>query len=31
VLTKLAKRVVPGARAIAIGSPEDVQTLSSAP
>jgi [acyl-carrier-protein] S-malonyltransferase len=31
VLTKLAKRVVPGARAIAVGSPEDVQTLSSAP
>jgi [acyl-carrier-protein] S-malonyltransferase len=31
VLTKLAKRVVPGARAVSIGSPEDAQTLSSAP
>jgi [acyl-carrier-protein] S-malonyltransferase len=31
VLTKLAKRVVPGARALAVGSPLDVQTLSSAP
>jgi [acyl-carrier-protein] S-malonyltransferase len=31
VLTKLAKRVVPGARALTVGSPVDVQTLSSAP
>jgi [acyl-carrier-protein] S-malonyltransferase len=31
VLTKLAKRVVPGARAVSVGSPTDAQTLSSAP
>jgi [acyl-carrier-protein] S-malonyltransferase len=31
VLTKLAKRVVPGARAVSVGSPQDVQRLSSAP
>jgi [acyl-carrier-protein] S-malonyltransferase len=31
VLTKLAKRVVPGARAVAVGSPEAAQALSSPP
>ncbi len=31
VLTKLAKRVIPGARAVSVGSPGDAQTLSSAP
>ena len=31
VLTKLAKRVVPGARALAVGSPEAVQAISSPP
>lgn len=29
VLTKLAKRVVPGARAVAVGSPEAARTLAS--
>jgi [acyl-carrier-protein] S-malonyltransferase len=31
VLTKLAKRVVPGARALAVGSPEAAQAISSPP
>jgi [acyl-carrier-protein] S-malonyltransferase len=31
VLTKLAKRVVPGARAVAVGSPEAAQAISSPP
>ncbi|MEX0743427.1 MAG: ACP S-malonyltransferase [Actinomycetota bacterium] len=29
VLTKLAKRVVPGARAVAVGTPEDAATVAS--
>jgi [acyl-carrier-protein] S-malonyltransferase len=29
VLTKLAKRVVPGTRAVAVGSPEDARTLAA--
>jgi [acyl-carrier-protein] S-malonyltransferase len=29
VLTKLAKRVVPGARAVAVGTPEDATTVAS--
>jgi [acyl-carrier-protein] S-malonyltransferase len=29
VLTKLAKRVVPGARAMAVGTPEDAATVAS--
>jgi [acyl-carrier-protein] S-malonyltransferase len=29
VLTKLAKRVVPGARAVAVGTPEDAKTVAS--
>ena len=29
VLTKLAKRVVPGARAVAVGSPEDARALAA--
>jgi malonyl CoA-acyl carrier protein transacylase len=29
VLTKLAKRVVPGTRAVAVASPEDARTLAA--